>query len=133
MSINIRPGWFTMQKYNSRISLFSFINVMNTKNTYFLITYCDVIRPNYITISDKEIGILRIHYVDEGKKTDPAIILLHGEPSWSYIYRHMIPILSNNGFRVVAPDLIGFGKSDKPKDRNSYTYKSHVSLSLIHI
>ena len=84
-------------------------------------------QPNYITISDKEIGVLRIHYVDEGKKTDPAIILLHGEPSWSYLYRHMIPILSNNGFRVVAPDLIGFGKSDKPKDRNSYTYKSHVT------
>ena len=83
-------------------------------------------KPNYFIINDKKIGYLRLHYIDEGKKGDPIIVLIHGEPSWSYIYRHMIPILKNNGFRVIAPDLIGFGKSDKPKQRKSYTYKSHV-------
>ena len=84
-------------------------------------------QPNYLSVIDEKIGSLRIHYLDEGKKSNPIIVLLHGEPSWSYIYRHMIPILVNNGFRTIVPDLVGFGKSDKPKDRNSYSYKSHVN------
>jgi haloalkane dehalogenase len=62
---------------------------------------------NYIAISEE----LNMHYVDEGK--GKTVLLLHGEPSWSYLYRKMIPILVKNGFRVIAPDLIGFGKSDK--------------------
>lgn len=56
----------------------------------------------------------------------PVALLLHGEPSWSYLYRKMIPSLSANGFRAVAPDLIGFGKSDKPTEQSSYTYQSHL-------
>ncbi len=68
---------------------------------------------------------LRLHYLDEGNPTNPVILLLHGEPSWSYLYRKMIPILSND-FRVIAPDLIGFGKSDKLENRADYTYQKHI-------
>lgn len=66
------------------------------------------------------------HYVDEGDKKAPPVLLFHGEPSWSYLYRKMIPLLVEAGFRVLAPDLIGFGKSDKPDDIEFYTYERHV-------
>lgn len=68
---------------------------------------------------------LRMHYVDEGNSENPVILLLHGEPSWSYLYRYMIPILSEH-FRVIAPDLIGFGKSDKLVSKELYSYQSHL-------
>ena len=69
---------------------------------------------------------MRMHYVDEGSKDDPVVLLLHGEPSWSYLYRKMIPPLTAAGFRVIAPDLIGFGKSDKPLNQKDYSYQSHI-------
>ncbi|MDP8956389.1 MAG: haloalkane dehalogenase [Actinomycetota bacterium] len=72
-----------------------------------------------------EVDGLRMHFVDQGSG-DETILLLHGEPTWSYLYRKMIPPLASRG-RVVAPDLIGFGRSDKPTDRAFYTYESHVS------
>jgi haloalkane dehalogenase len=78
--------------------------------------------PHYIDVDG-----LRMHYVDEGPKDGVVVLLLHGEPSWSYLYRHMIPPLRDAGFRVVAPDLIGFGKSDKPAQKSDYTYASHVA------
>lgn len=68
----------------------------------------------------------RMHYVDEGSKDAPPVLLFHGEPSWSFLYRKMIPLLVDAGFRVLAPDLIGFGKSDKPDDIAFYTYSRHV-------
>jgi haloalkane dehalogenase len=73
-----------------------------------------------------EVDGLRMHYVDEGRENGEPVLLLHGEPSWSYLYRHMIPPLANAEFRVIAPDLIGFGKSDKPTRKSDYTYASHV-------
>lgn len=82
--------------------------------------------PNYIVVDDTEGGKLRLHYLDEGPMDAPTILLMHGEPSWCYLYRKMIPIFQNEGFRIVAPDLIGFGRSDKPADRNDYTYQRHV-------
>jgi haloalkane dehalogenase len=69
----------------------------------------------------------RMHYLDEGPKDAPPVVLLHGEPSWSYLYRKMIPLLIDAGFRCLAPDLIGFGKSDKPDDQAFYTYARHVA------
>ena len=69
---------------------------------------------------------LRMHYVDEGPRDGAVVLLLHGEPSWSYLYRTMIPPLRDVGFRVIAPDLIGFGKSDKPAKKSDYTYARHV-------
>lgn len=70
---------------------------------------------------------LRMHYVDEGPRDGNVVLLLHGEPSWSYLYRFMIPPLRDAGLRVVAPDLVGFGKSDKPARKSDYSYASHVT------
>jgi haloalkane dehalogenase len=77
--------------------------------------------PHYV-----EVDTLRIHYVDEGPPHAAPVLLLHGEPSWSYLYRKMIPLLTAAGHRVVAPDLVGFGRSDKPTQRQDYTYQRHV-------
>ncbi|MGI2104910.1 haloalkane dehalogenase [Shewanella frigidimarina] len=81
---------------------------------------------HYLTVDDTEGGELRVHYLDEGPKDAAPILLLHGEPTWSFLYRKMIPILVNAGHRVIAPDLIGFGRSDKPTKRHDYTYQRHV-------
>lgn len=67
-----------------------------------------------------------MHFVDEGSREGDVVLLLHGEPSWSYLYRHMIPPLAKAGYRVIAPDLIGFGKSDKPGRKSDYSYAGHV-------
>lgn len=77
--------------------------------------------PNYVDIDG-----LRMHYLDEGDKNAPPVLLMHGEPSWSFLYRKMIPGIVAGGLRAVAPDLIGFGKSDKPTDREVYTYQRHM-------
>ena len=77
--------------------------------------------PHYV-----EVDGLRIHYVDEGPRGAAPVLLLHGEPSWSYLYRKMIPVLTAAGHRAVAPDLVGFGRSDKPVRREDYTYQRHV-------
>ena len=82
--------------------------------------------PNYCDINVTENQTARMHYVDENSQSDEVFLLLHGEPSWSYLYRHMIPILAKTGKRVIAPDLIGFGKSDKLGSQSDYTYENHV-------
>lgn len=82
--------------------------------------------PHYLMVDDTEGGQLRLHYLDEGRKDAPVVLMLHGEPSWSYLYRKMIPIVVTAGYRVIAPDLIGFGRSDKPTQRSDYTYQRHV-------
>ena len=83
--------------------------------------------PNYAEIRDGEGGTLRVHYLDEGPADAAPVILVHGEPSWSYLYRHMVPILVNAGHRVVVPDLVGFGRSDKPTRQTDYSYARHVA------
>lgn len=85
-------------------------------------------QPHYTEIpGGDDQTTLRLHYLDEGP-ADAAdtVLLLHGEPSWSFLYRKMIPVLSSAGFRVIAPDLVGFGRSDKPSDRTDYTFARHV-------
>ncbi|ORV84234.1 haloalkane dehalogenase [Mycolicibacterium iranicum] len=77
--------------------------------------------PHYV-----EVDGLRMHYLDEGPADAPVVLLLHGEPSWSYLYRWMIPVLVDAGLRAVAIDLVGFGRSDKPTHREDYTYQAHV-------
>lgn len=84
-------------------------------------------QPHYLQIADGEGGELRVHYLDEGPADGPLILLMHGQPAWSYLYRYMIPPLVAAGFRVVAPDLIGFGRSDKPTRREDYTYARHIA------
>ncbi len=83
--------------------------------------------PHYAEVPDGEGGSLRLHYLDEGDPGAPVVLLLHGEPSWSFLYRHMIPVLVDAGLRCVAPDLVGFGRSDKPAARSDYTYARHVA------
>ncbi len=73
-----------------------------------------------------EIGGLRIAHIDEGPREAPIVLLMHGEPTWSYLYRKMIPVLVAAGFRVIAPDLVGFGRSDKPSSKRDYSYLNHV-------
>jgi len=73
-----------------------------------------------------EVDGIRIHYLDEGPKQAEVILLMHGEPTWCFLYRHMIPILVKAGFRILAPDLVGFGRSDKPTEQNDHTYLKHV-------
>jgi haloalkane dehalogenase len=77
--------------------------------------------PRYATVAG-----FRIHYIDEGPRDAAPVVLLHGEPSWSYLYRKIIPALTAAGHRVVAPDLVGFGRSDKPVEQSAYTYQRHV-------
>ena len=83
--------------------------------------------PHYVDIDDQDGGTLRVHYLDEGPADGPVVLLMHGEPSWSYLYRKMIPLLTDAGLRVIAPDLVGFGKSDKPAEKSDYTYARHVA------
>ncbi len=78
-------------------------------------------RPHYA-----EVDGLRIHFLDEGPRDAAPVLMLHGEPSWSYLYRKLIPVVTEAGHRVVAPDLVGFGRSDKPVERSAYTYQRHV-------
>ena len=68
----------------------------------------------------------RVHYLDEGPTDGEVVLLLHGEPSWSYLYRKMIPVLTATGYRTIVPDLIGFGRSDKPVSMDTHTYLFHV-------
>ena len=78
--------------------------------------------PRYV-----EVDGLRMAFVEEGSGAAGTFLLLHGEPTWGYLYRRMIPPLVDAGYRVIAPDLIGFGRSDKPTDRSAYTYANHVA------
>jgi haloalkane dehalogenase len=73
-----------------------------------------------------EVAGLRMHYVDEGPREAPVVLMLHGEPSWSYLYRKLVPPIAAAGRRAIAPDLVGFGRSDKPRRREDYTYQRHV-------
>ncbi len=78
--------------------------------------------PHYLELADG----LRVHYLDEGPAGAAPVLLMHGEPSWSFLYRKMIPVLVAAGHRCIAPDLVGFGRSDKPADQDDYTYQRHV-------
>ncbi len=83
--------------------------------------------PRYVEVDAGDGSRLRVHYLDEGSPdAEETVLLLHGEPSWSYLYRKMIPVLNAAGLRAIAVDLVGFGRSDKPAQRRDYTYQNHV-------
>ena len=85
-------------------------------------------KPNYQTVEDRWAGVgIRIHYIDEGDRESQVVLMLHGEPSWSFLYRKMVAPFVHAGYRVVVPDLPGFGKSDKPGKRTDYSYARHVA------
>ena len=79
-------------------------------------------KPNYV-----EVEGVRIHYIDEGRNTHETVLMIHGEPTWSYLYRKMIPVVVGAEYRVIVPDLVGFGKSDKPSEMRDYSYQKHVN------
>ena len=82
--------------------------------------------PHYREVKDADGTALRIHYLDEGPASAAPVLLMHGEPSWSFLYRKVIAQLTAKGHRAIAPDLVGFGRSDKPTEGASYTYERHV-------
>ncbi|GAA1242723.1 haloalkane dehalogenase [Pseudonocardia aurantiaca] len=82
--------------------------------------------PHYDDVPDQDGGVLRMAWVEDGPADGPVVVLLHGEPSWSFLYRTTIPALTAAGLRVVAPDLVGFGRSDKPADPADHSYARHV-------
>src|SRR6266446_4688180 len=97
------------------------MEALRTPDDRFARLPCYAFAPHYV-----EVEGLRIHYLDEGPRDAAPVLLLHGEPSWSYLYRKMIPVLTAAGQRAIAPDLVGFGRSDKPVRREDYTYQRHV-------
>ncbi|MEN8719864.1 MAG: alpha/beta fold hydrolase, partial [Oceanococcaceae bacterium] len=97
------------------------MNVLRTPEDRFADLPDYPFAPHYVDVDG-----LRMHYVDEGPPDGPVVLLLHGEPTWSYLYRKMIPPLAAAGFRVIAPDLIGFGKSDKLPHVGDYSYQRHI-------
>ena len=103
------------------------MKVLRTPDTRFAVLEGYPFAPHYRTIVDADGTELRLHYVDEGPQAAAPVLLMHGEPSWSYLYRKIIADLVARGHRVIAPDLIGFGRSDKPAARTDYTFERHVA------
>ncbi|MGI8937735.1 MAG: haloalkane dehalogenase, partial [Iamia sp.] len=84
-------------------------------------------QPHYVEVDDGEGGTLRVHHLDEGPADAAPVLLMHGEPTWAYLYRKMVPALVDAGHRVIVPDLVGFGRSDKPAEVTDHTYARHVA------
>jgi haloalkane dehalogenase len=102
------------------------VDVLRTPDTRFENLEDYPFAANYVDVAARDTPPLRMHYLDEGPADGAPIVLLHGEPTWSYLYRKMVPPLTESGYRVLAPDLIGFGRSDKPSRMQDYTYLRHV-------
>jgi haloalkane dehalogenase len=83
--------------------------------------------PRYTPVAAPGLAPLRMHYVEAGPEDGAPVLLLHGQPTWSYLYRKVLAELARHGRRAVAPDLIGFGRSDKPTDRTAYSFERHVA------
>ena len=103
------------------------MNVQRTPDAAFAAISDFPFTSHYCEIADGKTGTpLRIHYIDEGPRDAPVVLMMHGEPTWCYLYRHMIAPVVAAGYRVVAPDLVGFGKSDKLAAKSDYSYAAHV-------
>lgn len=103
------------------------MKILRTPDARFANLFDYNFAPHWTEVPSGDGQTLRIHAVDEGPRNAAPVLLMHGEPSWSYLYRHMITGLVAKGHRVVAPDLVGFGKSDKPSEQVDYTYERHVA------
>jgi len=103
------------------------VKILRTPDAAFAAIHDFPFAPHYLEITDPDDGTpMRVHYVDEGPRDAPIVLMMHGEPSWCYLYRHMIAPVVAAGYRVIAPDLIGFGRSDKPTKKTDYSYARHV-------
>ncbi len=111
--------------------------------TLSMMSHADEIKPGVLRTPDRffadlpdydfephylQIGDYRVHYLDEGPRDGEVLLMLHGEPTWSYLYRKMIPVLNEAGYRTVVPDLVGFGRSDKPTEMSTHSYAFHVAI-----
>ncbi|MBZ5740377.1 haloalkane dehalogenase [Nocardioides mangrovi] len=83
--------------------------------------------PHYVSVTAPGLDPVRMHYLDEGPADGPVALLLHGQPTWSYLYRSVVPVLAAAGIRVIAPDHIGYGRSDKPAVATDYTFARHIA------
>jgi haloalkane dehalogenase len=106
------------------------VTILRTPDERFEVLVDYPFAPHYLDVDGGPLGRLRVHYVDEGPRDGPVVLLMHGEPSWSYLYRKMIPPLAAAGARVLAPDLVGFGRSDKPSAVADYSYARHVDWMM---
>ncbi len=102
------------------------MKVLRTPDKYFEKIKGYPFSPIYTDIFAEDGTEIRIHHIDEGPKDGPILLAMHGQPVWSYLYSKMIPILNDAGIRVIAPDLVGYGKSDKPSSRDDYSYQNQV-------
>ncbi len=102
------------------------MKILRTPDARFAALPDFAFEPRYVEVRDPQLGVLRMHYVDEGPRSAPPVLMLHGEPSWSFAWRHVISGIVGAGFRAVAPDHIGFGRSDKPAARGDYSYARFV-------
>ena len=102
------------------------MGVVRTPDERFLDLPGYAFEQNYAEVAAEGAGPVRMHYVDAGPPDAPAVVLLHGQPTWSYLYRKVIPVLTDAGLRAIAPDNIGFGRSDKLTERTDYTFQRHV-------
>ncbi len=103
------------------------MNILRTPEARFQGVEEYPFRPHYVEVDSGTGQSLRIHYADEGPRDGEIVLCMHGQPTWSYLYRHMIPLFTAAGYRVIAPDLIGFGRSDKPAATDDYSYARHVA------
>ena len=102
------------------------MKVLRTPDKYFTNIKGYPFDPIYTDVFADDGTEIRIHHIDEGPSDGPILLAMHGQPVWSYLYSKMIPILNDSGIRVIAPDLVGYGKSDKPASRNDYSYQNQV-------
>ena len=107
-------------------SSFAQINFLRTPDSRFVNLDGYNYAPNYFNVDDYEGGQLRMHYLDEGPVNAPTVLMIHGNPTWVYQFRHLIPVLNAAGYRTIAIDLMGMGRSDKPTDSLDYSYDRHV-------
>ena len=102
------------------------MKILRTPDESFKVVTDFTYEPCYTTIKTKNGNELRIHHIDEGPRDGPILLAMHGQPVWCYLYSRMIPFLTAAGIRVIAPDLPGYGKSDKPASRDDYSYQNQV-------
>ena len=129
---------YDVQTVGDAIAIDPDVPVLRTPDARFEALTDFPFAPHYVEIEDADLGTLRVHYLDEGPVDGHVVVLLHGQATWSYSYRKMIPLLTAAGYRVVVPDLIGFGRSDKPADWRAHTFQKHVdwlaaTLKALHI
>lgn len=113
--------------FDSSLSgMFASMQVLRTDDEHFAHLPEFPYAPRYCELPDQDGGVLRVAWVEDGPAEADPVLMLHGEPSWSFLYRRMIPTLVEAGHRVICPDLVGFGRSDKPTRIEDHTYARHV-------